>query len=155
MEMKTVMETAHTCPECSTPWVEGHTCQDDFYQMLYWEAEVPERGIVHHYMVLCYHMQHPSLYSPETLEGSKQMLADFLSGTTTTQMRQQMRDRVNSKNRNWKITGTAESHGAYRYPVQWTMTAHDVVLAGADRYVESVKAWAQSMYDALKVSGNV
>jgi hypothetical protein len=31
------------------------TCQDNFYQMLYWEAENPALGIVHHLMVLSSH----------------------------------------------------------------------------------------------------
>ena len=149
------MEQIKKCPECGAVWHNGRTCEDDFHQMLFWEAEFPEYGIVHHYMVLCYHMQHPSLYSPETLESSKQMLADFLSGTTTEQMRKSMRDKVDSGKRKFKIKGTPDSHGAYQYPVQWTMTAADVVKAGAENYVEIVKAWAQSMYDDLKASGNV
>jgi uncharacterized OB-fold protein len=149
------METLSACPECGTPWQKERTCQDDFYQMLYWEAEFPEYGVVHHLMVLCYHMQHPSLYSPETLEEGKQMLGDFLAGTTPTEMRRMIGEKVNSTNRKWKIRGTETAHGSYQHPVQWTMTAHDVVLAGADHYVQSVRVWAQSIYDALKASGNI
>ncbi|NLX56183.1 MAG: hypothetical protein GXY58_13825, partial [Planctomycetaceae bacterium] len=75
------MNTLQSCPECGAAWHDGRTCQDDFHRMLFWEAESPEYGVVHHFLVLCYHMQHPSLYSPETLDMGKRMLADFLAGT--------------------------------------------------------------------------
>jgi hypothetical protein len=143
------------CPECGTLWQEGETCQDHFYQMLYWEAERPETGIVHHYMVLCYHMQHPSLYSPETLNNSKRMLTDFLSGITPRQMREKIAEKVDSGSRKFKITGTPESHGAYDHPVAWTMTAADVVAGGIDSYVENVNKWAHSIYASLQASGNL
>lgn len=149
------MDTQSACPECGTVWHDGRTCQDDFHQILFWEAEFPEYSIVHHFMVLCYHMQHPSLYSPETLDAGKQMLADFLAGMPPSEIRRNLRDNVDSGQRTWKVRGTADAHGVYERPVTWTMTARDVVEAGADRYVESVKTWARSMHDALKASGNV
>jgi len=46
------------------------------------------------------------------------------------------------------------AHGHYTHPVQWTMTAHDVVLAGADQYLERIRAWAHAIDDALVASGN-
>ncbi len=44
-------------------------------------------------MVLCYHLQHPSLYSPEGLDEAKRLLIEFLE------------------------------HGSYDHPIQWAMTA--------------------------------
>lgn len=150
------METTAVCPECGTSWRDGVTCQDHFHQMLYWESEDPARfGEVHHLMVLVYHLQHPSLYSPETLRGGMSMLESFLNGTTPQQMRQQMRDKVDSGKRTWKVTGTPESHGAYEHPVQWTMTAADVIAAGRDNYCDSVRAWARAAYESLKAAGNM
>ncbi|HEX2621251.1 MAG TPA: DUF5946 family protein [Phototrophicaceae bacterium] len=144
------------CPECQTQWANGVTCQDHFYQMLYWEAEYPDYGVVHHLMVLSYHMQHPSLYSPETLAGGNQMLADFLlNGVTPAQMREKISAKVDSGKRTHKITGTRDSHGSYTHPVTWMMTAADVVAAGNDAYCDSVRAWARSIYDALQASDNL
>ncbi len=69
------MALAARCPECETPWTNGHTCQGSFYQMLGWESERPSvLGEVHHLMVLCYHLQHPSLYSPEGLSLSTPLM---------------------------------------------------------------------------------
>lgn len=118
--------------------------------MLFWEAEFPPLGEVHHLMVLCFHLQHPHLYSPQGLVYARQLLAEFVvNGTPPAEVRQRHRAQVNSRNRNWKITGTAVAFGAYDQPVNWTMTAVDVVADGPDNYCERVRAWAQSIQQVL------
>ncbi len=148
------METSKVCPECGAAWQDGQTCQDDFYQMLAWEHENPGYGVVHHLTVLCYHLQHPSLYSPEGLNGAIRLLSDFLErGMTPEQVRKRDRATVNSHERTWKIKGTAASHGAYNRPIQWTMTAANVIAEGVENYCDSVRTWTRSVYEALKSAG--
>jgi len=102
-------------------------------------------------MVLCYHLQHPSLYSPETLIGSLQMLTDFVEGgVTPSEMRRRNKVKLSATNRKFKITGTPDHHGAYPHPIPWTTRAIDVVTAGPDHYCASVRAWAASMQAGLK-----
>src|SRR3954470_24721062 len=75
----TIVEGARVCLECGAVWGEGKTCQDDFHQMLAWEIENPSIiAEVHHLMVLCYHLQHPSLYSPKGLAGAMHLLVEFV-----------------------------------------------------------------------------
>ncbi len=148
------MEWTQKCPECGAIWQGGKTCQDDFYQMLYWENESPALGEVHHLTVLCYHLQHPSLYSPEGLEQAKNLLAEFVEGGQSPGVvRQLNRGRVDSGRRKWRIKGAPASHGAYDKPVQWKMTAREVVEGGPDHYCESVRKWARLTLDILKLSG--
>ena len=92
---------AAMCPECGADWSSGVTCEDDFHQFGYWElADLEHLGSVHHLMVLSYHLQHPSLYSPEALAFAQQQLIDFLEGgVTPQQMRRDMRDVVDSGKR--------------------------------------------------------
>lgn len=150
------METPQTCPECGTEWHGAETCQQHFYQMLAWEQENPDNWAVHHLMVLCYHLQHPSLYSPAGLNEAMHLLNRFVEqGATPQEIRKQQAAAVNSRNRTWKITGTPDSHGVYRRSIQWTMTAANVVASGAERYCESVRTWARSVYEALNASGNL
>ena len=119
--------------------------------MLFWEAETPAYGEVHHLTVLCYHLQHPSLYSPEGLREGLRLLAAFLDeGLTPQQVRVNNRSRVDSSRRNWKIKGTPASHGAYGHPMNWTMTAAEVVAGGAANYCENVRRWARSVQEAIK-----
>ena len=151
------MESLPCCPECGAIWAEGITCRDHFNQMGYWELENPSYiPQVHHLMVLCYHLQHPSLYSPEGLRGAKQLLMDFLvRGLSTQQVRQRDRAKLDSGKRKLKIKGTPASHGAYDAPIQWVITAADVTARGVDSYCDSVKAWARSAYEALQAAGEL
>jgi hypothetical protein len=121
--------------------------------MLFWEAENPSLGEVHHLMVLCYHLQHPSLYSPEGLTEAKRLLVEFVEGgISPREIRRRNRVRLDSSNRQWKIKGTPASHASYLRPMQWTMTAADVVAGGPDRYCDNVRAWAWSVHAALQAS---
>lgn len=150
------METTSACPACGALWTDERTCQDDFYQMLFWEAEEPARWEVHHLMVLCYHLQHPHLYSPDGLRVSTGLLVRFVvDGVPPGQVRSESREKVDSGKRAWKITARPGLEGAYGSAPAWTMTAADVVAGGPDTYCANVRAWAQSLYDALRASGNL
>jgi hypothetical protein len=134
----------------------GTNCEKYIHQMLYWENEKAVRGRVHHLAVLGYHLQHPSLYSPEGLKYSLQLLLDLLEGgVSPQQVRKQRGSEVDSRQRKWKITGKPGTLGAYTHPVNWSLTAQDVVNAGADQYIDKVQAWAHSILADLRRSGNL
>ena len=138
------------CPECGANHIGDRTCQDDFHQMLFWENEEPARGTVHHLMVLCYHLQHPSLYSREGLAYARTLLADFVErGVSSQEARRRNQEAVNSGQRDWSITARPGNKGGYEQPVGWGMTAADVVAGGADQYVENVQRWARSINQLL------
>jgi Family of unknown function (DUF5946) len=141
------MSQSQSCPECGAPWQGVQTCEDYFHQMLFWEAENPAYGAQsHHLMVLCYHLQHPSLYSPEGLEFAQQLLVEFLEhGRTPEQIRLRNRHHVDSSRRNWKITGAGEARGSYTHAMRWSMTAADVVAGGVEHYCDRVRSWALSI----------
>lgn len=141
----------YQCSECGAEATDDQTCRDYFDQMLYWENEDPARGIVHHLMVLCYHLQHPGLYSAEGLAVGKQLLADFVErGLEPQQVRRNNRGRVDSSRRDWSITARPGNHGAYEQPLVWAMTAADVVAGGPAGYVENVRAWAEATQTDLR-----
>ncbi len=141
------------CPECGAAWADGQTCQEFFHQMLFWENEVPALGEVHHLMVLCYHLQHPSLYSTEGLRHARRLLAEFVEeGLTPQASRRRNRERVDSGQRKWSITARPGDKGRYERPPQWAMTAADVVGAGRAAYREQVVEWARSIHLALQAA---
>ncbi len=140
-----------SCPECGATWTEQRTCQVLFHQMLFWEAENPSLGVVHHLMVLGYNLQHPSLLSPEGLGYSIDLLKAFIEqGVQPQAIRKQRRAQVDSRNRKWKVTASADRHGTYPQPMLWSITAADVVAGGADNYVANVRRWAQSINAAIQ-----
>jgi hypothetical protein len=120
--------------------------------MLFWEAENPSYGAeVHHLMVLCYHLQHPNLYSPDGLNEARRLLVEFVEhGASPVEVRKRNRARVDSSRRDWKIKATATSHGSYDRAMAWKMTAADVVTGGSENYCNNVQAWARAMNETLK-----
>ena len=150
------METSLICPECGAAWDAEMTCETTFHQMLFWEHENQANWVVHHLMVLCYYLQHPSLYSQEGVEVGKGLLTAFVKeGRSPAEMREANRDRVNAKNRDWKITARPENKGAYTNPVTWSMHAADVVRGGEPQYIANVEAWAKSAYADLLATENI
>ncbi len=120
--------------------------------MLFWEAENPGYGAeVHHLMVLCYHLQHPSLYSPDGLNEARRLLVEFVEqGASPVEVRQRNQARVDSSRRDWKIKATATSHGSYDRAIAWKMTAADVVAGGSENYCNNVRSWAYAVNEMLK-----
>jgi hypothetical protein len=146
------MKTPQKCPACGAPWTREQTCEGCFHQMLFWEAEFPAHGAeVHHLTVLCYFLQHPSLYSPDGLKEARGLLVEFVErGTAPVEVRRRNRARVDSGKRNWKIKATTTSCGSYNRTIAWTMTAADVVAGGSENYCDNVRAWAQAINNTLK-----
>ena len=138
------------CSQCSALLPDGRTCTDDFHQFLFWENERPELGEVHHLMVLCYHLQHPSLYSAEGLEHARQLLADFVAGgVSPEEVRRRQRAAVDSGGRGWSVTARPGNYGSYERSPVWQLRAQDVVAGGPDHYLENVRRWAGAIVRGL------
>jgi hypothetical protein len=123
--------------------------------MLFWEWD-HDLFDVHHLMVLCYHLQHPGLYSPGALGRAKRMLVAFVEeGVTPGAMRTRISREVDAGARESGIRGKSGTRGAYANPVRWEMRAGDVVRAGAENYYASVRRWAESILRSLREVGEV
>lgn len=152
---ETTNQAKTICTSCGAVHIDAMTCQDDFYQMLYWEHELMAEGMnlmdVHFLMVTSYHMQHPHLYSSETLIEIRRNVAEFLNGRRNIDdIRRKTGEVARSDRRTHRVTGHRGNHGGYATPVTWTMRAMDVVAAGKDQYVTNVRRWAKSVIAALE-----
>jgi hypothetical protein len=144
---------ASPCPECGAQRLQAHACTEDFHQMLFWESEFPAAGQVHHLMVLGYHLQHPSHYSPEALAGGLRLLGHFLEqGLGPAEVRRRQQHQLNSNQRDYKIKGGPAAHGIYDRPVRWTVTAADVVAGGPEGYAANVRRWAAAILADLRLA---
>ncbi len=144
-------DAALRCPECGADGNDGQTCEERFHQMLFWEAEFPAYGEVHHLTVLCYHLQHPHLYSPDGLKEARRLLMEFVErGVAPDEVRKINRAQVDSSQRKWKIAATPDAQGSYAQPIAWPLTTADVIAGGPDHYCDNVRAWARSINEILK-----
>jgi hypothetical protein len=149
------MDAPTKCPACGADWTDGQTCIDHFHLMSAWELD-NQLYDVHHLMVLCYHLQHPGLYSPEGVALAKKLLVEFLEdGIDPQAMRRHIGGVVDSGKRSYRIKGTSGSQGKYANSVRWEMVAADVTRAGIKRYYDSVQRWADSILQVLHESGNL
>lgn len=141
------------CPHCGAPVPDGGQCRDSFDLLLSWEWE-HDLMQEHHLLVVCYHLQHPYLYSREGLAGALDVLRRWvIEGEYVFAVREDIRARVASDRRKTPITARPDNEGAYAHPVRWAMTAADVVANGHERYYASVRAWAASVVEALREAG--
>ncbi len=143
------MEQALCCPECGAPWSGGRTCRDYFDEMLAREfADPAGAGSVHHLTVLCYGIQHPSMYSDEGWDEAIALLSEFVErGTPPDEVRRRNQARLDSGHRAWKISGTPTLR---QHPLRWPMTVADAAAAGCAGHCECVRAWARSVHAALR-----
>lgn len=143
-----MMSEQVTCPECGARWQDGVTCREHFERMLAWEFEDPAgAGRVHHLTVLCYGIQHPSLYSLQGLAEAKALLVAFVErGESPASVRRRNRQRLDSGRRTWKIAGTA---ALSQRPVRWPVTIAEVAPGDPTGYCARVEAWARSICQIL------
>jgi hypothetical protein len=146
-----------SCAECGAPLVSVEHCREYLNEMIKWDFEdFKGVGQIHHLTVLSYNLQHPSLYSPRGLEYAKESLEEFTSHPTSySEHGARDSQKLSSDVRDWKITGTPESHGEYIGKPAWKILASDVVDGGLENYVENVKKWSASVLESLKESGNL
>ncbi|MBC8100158.1 MAG: hypothetical protein H7Y11_12000 [Armatimonadetes bacterium] len=150
-----MMNPSQHCLECGALWRDGIACEQHYHQMLAWEFDDPRSGIVHHLTVLCYNLQHPSIYSPEGLAGAVQLLTTFLEqGITPPEMRRNIQPKVDSGKRTTKIT-KRDIPAVYDSAPSWTLTIQDAIGATSDGHAERVTAWAHAVLTALKTAGVV
>lgn len=147
--------TQQHCNACGAIWFNGITCTDHFHTISAWELQYQLYNM-HHLMVLCYHLQHPQLYSPQALDSAKQLLVNFYEGDVSPQdVLKRTRQALDSGKRDYKITGTENVYGVYQHPVVWRMHVGAVVQAGRDVYYTSIKQWTESIIADLRLSDNL
>lgn len=138
------------CPACGAA---GDNCETDFHQTLFWENEYPDLTLdVHHLLVLCYHLQHPHLYSVEGLENALGLLKNFVvDGLSPQAVRKLNAPKVDSGKRKFTVTARPDSIGSYPKQPLWTIYLTDVVAGGVEDYRANIKKWAESIYEAIRL----
>jgi hypothetical protein len=141
-------ETASgTCPECGAPIPAGGTCQENFYALLFLEAEMPggPGAMAHFYAVASYGLQHPASmkYTVEALEVLRAVVADVLAGTATIA---DVRQRVGATAKQAGRVTRRNEDRIPRWPIEaWPIVITDVLPGGVAGYAARVERWACSI----------
>lgn len=147
------------CSECGANLTgTDKTCRMILDEMVLWDFEdYLEAGHVHLLTLLCYNLQHPSLYSRNGLEYGKGILVNTLAGDLATPDDRARRDAITSAldMRTLTIGASPEDTAAYIYPVAWSVTVSDVAAGGSQGYADRVRAWGRSIFTVLKETGNI
>jgi hypothetical protein len=143
---------ASVCSECGAPIVDGGTCRDNFYTLLFLESQVPggPGELPHFYAVTCYALQHPISfnYTQATLNGLCQSLGEVLDGRLSlNQLRQRTRRAANGSTR---ITHRPGDEIPDWYNGPWSVNVSHVCAAGVDGYSAAVQRWAQSVRETYR-----
>ena len=135
------------CPECGAP---GNACRARFQQFLALEFERPAYGEVHHLPVATFILQHSCNLTRESWLQERQLLQRFLiNGETPAEVRREAGNRIDRRNRPFKITSRAGKplHDRSR----WTNTIMDVREQDAVVYCRDVEKWARATLEDTQV----
>lgn len=149
--MKSMQVNPVECPECGARLPPSGLCQDNFYNLLILESEVPGAPgeLAHFYAVASYGLQHPESmgYTVDAVEGLRTAVSDVLDGRATLEDVRR-RTRVNVK-----AAGRVTRRGDDRVPhwavESWSTTVTDVLAGGVEGYGNRVRDWALSIVDAV------
>ncbi len=144
-----------TCGECGARLTgTDMTCRMMLDSVMAWDGgDRIQMGNTHLLTVLCYNLQHPSLYSREGLKYATGVLMDTVAKELVTDADKAARTPVTITA--LTIGASAHNTAAYTSPVVWTRTVADIVAAGPSGYSDRVRAWGVSIFTALKESGNL
>jgi hypothetical protein len=145
------------CDECGAKLIDADSCREYLNEMIKWDFEdFLGVGKVHHLTVLSYNLQHPSVYSVKGLQNAKETLVEFIKNPTQYATHGAYdREKLASDVRDWKISGTPESHAEYATRPQWHMLASKVVRGGLGNYVDNVIKWNETVLCDLRDTGNL
>ncbi|HKP14638.1 MAG TPA: DUF5946 family protein [Gemmatimonadaceae bacterium] len=148
-----------TCPECGAALHEESSCQDYLHELLFLEAQVPGApGAEPHFLaVASFNLQHPSAFLPSALMGLRRAVADVLAERATLddarrRARHGARGQARVHHRADAVLSNDDQVMLRAWPTSWPITVLDVCRVPPDRYVESVRAWAASIIEALNAS---
>jgi hypothetical protein len=139
------------CDECGAPLLNGPLCQDNFHALLVLEGQVEGApgSLTHFYTVACYVLQHPVSmnYTVDAFEGLKESLLDAIEGRATlVDLRRRTRRAAEGATRILRREGDPLPESSAG---KWQLTVADMLLGGADAYVENAMGWARSIANTV------
>ncbi|MEU8330606.1 DUF5946 family protein [Micromonospora sp. NPDC048839] len=149
------------CAECGGALPTSGDCWTRLHELLEIETRVlptldPQAGMrAHFFAVATYQLQHPSRLTREALDGLHAAV-DAMTGASPPPIAHLRRDTGRFAAGSRKVTRSApptdRSHIDRRWPVSWSVTAHDVTEEAETEYPDAVGRWAVATLADLRVA---
>lgn len=137
---------ADTCPECGAPRLDGLTCWEQLGLLIAWEFNDPELAAKHFLTVASYNLQHPAMFTDESIAGLRTAYIEHLDqGLAVTEIRKRNSKAYDGKARVLRPEGE-------RRPVlrTWSMTIADVYTPDRpEGAAQRVADWANAIRKEL------
>jgi hypothetical protein len=135
------------CIECGAHMQEGYRCNEMFHYPLAWEHNDPELYALHFWLVSCYIIQHPSIYTPEAYDHLIDLFKRAYDEEWDTEM-------ILHKNREKlkEIPLVMNPVKEIQPPIErkeWSCTVADVYLGGEAMAIESIKHWRECVREEV------
>ncbi|MEU7755133.1 DUF5946 family protein [Micromonospora sp. NPDC049101] len=157
------MNATHTdrCAECGGALPASGDCWTRLHELLEIETRVlptlePQVGMrAHFFAVATYQLQHPSRLTRATLD-RLHAAVDEMTGPAAPPLARLRRDMGRFAAGSRKVTRSApptdRSHIDRRWPVSWSVTAHDVTEGQESEYPDAVGRWAVATLADLRAA---
>jgi hypothetical protein len=136
------------CAECGAEEQDGLSCSEQFGYLLAWEQHDPDLYALHFWTVSVYILQHPSLYTKEGYDLTKNLFCDAYDYNWATSYILK-KNREVTTNKAFKIANPVPFLERARVLRTWTMTVNEVYTAGENNAIENVKRWRDSLRTEL------
>lgn len=136
------------CSECGNSQHDGLSCYEQFGYPLAWEHDDPELYEVHFWLVSCYMIQHPSVF---TEEGYRHLIELFVeaydqdwNAAYTLKKNRELIKKIS------KITNPVSSQNRVRERKDWVMTIGDIYVGGKANAMMNIKKWKDCVRNEVK-----
>jgi hypothetical protein len=137
------------CVECGAHMLDGYRCDEMFHYPLAWEHNDPELYALHFWLVSCYIIQHPSIYTQEAYDHLIDLFKRAYDEKWNTEMIvQQNREKLK------EIPLVVNPVKEIEIPdvrKEWSSTIADIYLDGEEKAIESIKYWRDCVRKEMDV----
>jgi hypothetical protein len=136
-------DESSVCTECGAL---GGLCREKFDSMIAFEFEDPVVfDAVHHITVICFNLQHSSMFSDESLSWMRSTARAIVEeGLSPIELRERSRKMFSGKVKVLRNTPKTPSK------IAWSMTVLDIRTDNSDAYIKDVTTWAKSILKDMK-----
>lgn len=135
------------CVECGGHEQDGYACDEMFHFPLAWEHNDPQLYALHFWLVACYIIQHPSIYTTEAYKHLVDLFKEAYDNQwDTAYILKKSREKIKGINH---IATPLKSKKRQRVAKECSFTIGNIYIGGEENAIENIKKWKDSIRNEL------